>query len=55
MAKVYSITLFGIEAYPIEVEISLPGGLSLFNIVGFPAVAVKEARVGSRIILLRTL
>ncbi len=54
MAKVCSIALFGIEAYPVEVEISLPGGLPLFNI-GFPDVAVKEARTGSRIILLGTL
>ena len=52
MAKVYSIALFGIEAYPIRVEISLPRGLSRFNSVGFPDVAVKEARVGSRIISL---
>ena len=55
MAKVYSIALFGIEAYPIEVEISLTGGLPRFNIVGFPDAAVKEARVGSRIILLGSL
>ena len=55
MAKVYSIALFGIEAYPVEVEISLPGGLPRFNSVDFPDVAAKEARVGSRIILLGTL
>jgi len=55
VAKVYSIALFGIEAYPIEVEISLPRGLPRFNIVGFSDVAVKEARVGSRIILLGSL
>jgi len=52
VAKVYSIALFGIEAYPIEAEISLPGGLPRFNIVGFPDVAVEEARAGSRIISL---
>ena len=52
MAKVYFIALFGIETYPVEVEISLPGGLPLFNI-DFPDVAAKEARAGSRIILLR--
>jgi len=55
VAKVYSIALFGIETYPVEVEISLPRGLSRFNSVGFADVAVKEARAGSRIILLGTL
>ncbi len=55
MAKVYSITLFGIETYPVEVEISLPGGLPRFNSAGFPDVAAKEASAGSRIILLGTL
>ena len=55
MARVYFIALFGIEAYPVEVEISLPGGLPRFNIVGLPDVAIKEARAGSRIILLGTL
>ena len=52
MAKVYFIALFGIEAYPVEVEIRLPRGLPRFNIVSFPDVAVKEARAGSRIISL---
>ncbi len=52
MTKVYFIALFGIEPYPIEVEISLPRGLPPSNIVGFPDVAVREARVGSRIISL---
>ncbi len=55
MAKVYSIALFGIEAYPVEIEISLARGLPRFNSVDFPDVAAKEARVGSRIILLGTL
>ncbi len=54
MARVYFIALFGIEAYPVEVEISMPRGLLLFDI-DFPDVAVKEARAGSRIILLGTL
>ncbi len=52
MAKVYFIALFGIEAYPVEVEISLARGLPRFNSAGFPDVAVKEARAGSRIISL---
>ena len=55
MAKVYSIALFGIEAYPVGVEISLAKGLPRFNSADFPDVAAKETRVGSRIILLGTL
>ena len=55
MTKVYFIAPFGIEAYPVQVEINLPRGLPRFNIVGFPDVAEKEARAGSRIILLGAL
>ena len=55
MSKVYFIALLGIETYPVEVEISLARGLPRFNSVNFPDVAVKEARAGSRIILLGTL
>lgn len=54
MAKVYFIALFGIEAYPVEVEVDLARELPRFNSVGFPDVVVKEARAGSRIILLGT-
>ncbi len=55
MSKVYFIALFGIETYPVEAEISLARGLPRFNSVNFPDVAVREARAGSRIILLGTL
>ena len=44
VAKVYSSALFGIEAYPIEVEVDLARGLPRFSIVGLPDLAVKEAR-----------
>ncbi len=44
VAKVYSSALFGIEAYPVEVEVDLARGLPKFSIVGLPDAAVKEAR-----------
>ena len=44
VAKVYSSALFGIEAYPVEVEVDLARGLPKFSIVGLPDLAVKEAR-----------
>jgi len=44
VAKVYASALFGIEAYPVEVEVDLARGLPKFSIVGLPDVAVKEAR-----------
>lgn len=44
MARVYFIALFGIEAYPVEVEVDLARGLPKFSIVGLPDLAVKEAR-----------
>ena len=44
LAKVYSSSLLGIDAYTVEVEVDLARGLPRFNIVGLPDVAVKEAR-----------
>ncbi len=42
LAKVYSSSLLGIDAYTVEVEVDLARGLPRFNIVGLPDVAVKE-------------
>ena len=42
LAKVYSSSLPGIDAYTVEVD--LARGLPRFNIVGLPDVAVKEAK-----------
>jgi len=42
LAKVYSSSLLGIDAYTVEVD--LARGLPRFNIVGLPDVAVKEAK-----------
>ena len=44
LAKVYSATILGIEAYPIEIEVDVSRGLPSFSIVGLPDQAVKESR-----------
>src|SRR3989344_8248775 len=43
-AKVYSASLIGLEASPIEVEVDISGGLPKTIIVGLPDTAVQEAR-----------
>jgi len=44
VARVESVSVVGMEARPVEVEVALSGGLPEFHIVGLPSVAVKEAR-----------
>jgi len=44
LAKVYSATILGIEAYPVEIEVDVSRGLPSFSIVGLPDQAVKESR-----------
>ncbi len=44
IAKVKSFTVFGIEAYPIDIEVDVSSGLPCINIVGLPDNAVKESR-----------
>jgi len=40
----YSGTLLGIDAHPVEVQVDLARGLPLFTTVGLPDAAVKESR-----------
>lgn len=42
--SVSGITLRGIRAIPVEVEVETTGGLFLMSVVGLPDTAVKEAR-----------
>ncbi|MEG2097902.1 MAG: YifB family Mg chelatase-like AAA ATPase [Pseudoflavonifractor sp.] len=42
--KVRSLGLHGVEGYEVAAECDLSGGLPLFDIVGLPDAAVKEAR-----------
>lgn len=44
MAKTYSMGLYGMEAFPIQVEADLSQGLPSFELVGLPGAAVKESR-----------
>ncbi len=44
LSRVISCAFQGIEAQPVEVEVSLSRGLPAFTIVGLPEVAVKESR-----------
>ncbi len=43
-ARLYSMGLYGIEAFPVEVEVDVSRGLPCFDMVGLPDAAVKEAR-----------
>ena len=42
--SLYSVTLQGMEAIPVEVEVEITGGLFSISIVGLPDVAVKESK-----------
>ena len=44
VAKTYSMGLYGMEAFPVEVEADLSKGLPAFELVGLPDAAVKESR-----------
>ncbi|MGA1869179.1 MAG: YifB family Mg chelatase-like AAA ATPase [bacterium] len=44
ISKLYSASLLGIDAYPIEVEVDLAKGLPFFSTVGLPDTTVKESR-----------
>src|SRR4029453_14122665 len=44
-----SLSLFGIDALPVEVEVDVSSGLPGFSIVGLPDAAVQEARERVRV------
>jgi len=43
--KVFSATLEGVDAFPVEVEVHLDGGLPTFKLSGLGDAAIKEAEV----------
>lgn len=43
-ARVDSFGVFGIQAYPVQVEATIVNALPAFEIVGLPGAAVKESR-----------
>ncbi len=44
VSKIYSLGLFGMDAFTVEVEADLSQGLPCFDIVGLPDASVKESR-----------
>jgi len=44
LAKVLGSTVYGIEAYLVDVEVDVSQGIPAFDIVGLPDTAVREAR-----------
>lgn len=44
VSHLYSMGLYGMDAFPIEVEADLSSGLPSFEVVGLPDAAVKESR-----------
>lgn len=44
LAMVQALTLSGLEGYMIQVEVDVANGLPAFDIVGLPAVTVREAK-----------
>jgi len=44
ISKINSFTIWGIDAYPIDIEVDISKGLPSISIVGLPDQAVKESR-----------
>ena len=44
MSEILGVTLRGMEALPVEVEVEISGGLFAISIVGMPDVAVRESK-----------
>ena len=42
--KALSAAVFGIDAYPVEVEVDISAGMPNFTTVGLPDAAVRESR-----------
>ena len=49
VCRARSLSLFGIDAVPVEVEVDVSPGLPGFSIVGLPDTAVQEARERVRV------
>ena len=44
LAQLYSFGLYGIEGYPIQVEVDVFNGMPSYETVGLPGPAVKESK-----------
>ncbi len=43
-AKLTSLGIYGMDAFEVQVEADLSGGLPMFDIVGLPDTSVRESR-----------
>ena len=43
VSNIHSMGLFGMDAFPVEVEADLSSGLPAFEIVGLPDASVRES------------
>ena len=43
LARLLGATLFGVDAYPVEVEVDLAGGLPGIHLAGLPDSAIRES------------
>ena len=55
VSKAFSMGLFGMHAFKVEVECDLSAGLPAFDLVGLPDAAVKEAVVRNGAVYLAAL
>ncbi len=44
VSKIFSVGLFGMNAYTVECEADISGGMQAFDIVGLPDSAIRESR-----------
>jgi len=44
IAKIKSCAVFGLDAFPVEVEVDIGRGLPSFSIVGLPDKAIDESK-----------
>lgn len=48
LAKVFSSSVFGVDAYQVEVEVDLGGGLPSYTVVGLHAARVQNTSLSRR-------
>ena len=47
-SKIKSVGLFGLNAFPVDVEASISPGQPIFDVVGLPDIAVQESKARIR-------
>ncbi len=50
-SKIKSVGLFGLNAFPVDVEASISPGQPIFDVVGLPDIAVQESKARIRAVL----